>query len=74
MTWPTKTTMESYNAGSTKMERRFAFWPIKIDGFYVWLQFYEVMQYWQILTYQIDAKNAAYISKWIDISKRIVKK
>ena len=73
MTWPTKTAVENYNPGSTRLERRFAYWPVKIDGFYVWLQFYEVFVYWEVRRYQIDEKNMAIVAQWIDISKRMIK-
>jgi hypothetical protein len=73
MTWPTKTAVENYNEGATRLQRRFAYWPVRIDGFYVWMQFYEVYQIWEVKRYKIDDKYTAIVAAWIDLSKRIIK-
>lgn len=61
--------------GSTRMMRVFAYLPIEVGGYRIWLEHYEVLQGWIIERFKlkVDGQDKAFeVGKWVDISKRIM--
>lgn len=61
--------------GTTRLKRVFAWTPQYIDGDYVWLEYYEILQAFLIFEYkiQIDTEvKGVKVSEWKDISKRVI--
>lgn len=74
MKWKAKYTKVDYPNLATRVKRVFAWKPTYIAGLIVWLQYYEVLQVYEIKEFivEIDGEKV-YFSKsdWIDLSKRL---
>jgi len=60
--------------GTLRLQRRFAWLPVYIHAKYVWLEFFEILQMYEVKTYHalIDNQLTAFQSgKWINLSKRL---
>lgn len=76
MVYKAKYTNEKYAVGATRIERRFAWLPFKINGDMVWLEFYETKQLYTVNIYQAPNDNGDekgyQVFNWIDLSHRII--
>ena len=71
MKWKARYTHTDYATGTTRLKRAFAWLPVYIDGYYIWLADYETLQVYETKTTSTDSgifKN----SQWVNISKRII--
>ncbi len=61
--------------GTTRLKRVFAWMPMYINGFRVWLERYEILQAYVETDYllRIDGKDAKFtVGRWTDISTRVI--
>lgn len=70
-------TAETYQDGATRIKRKFAWLPVRINGDIIWLEKYEVFQLYKIIVYEAlspeSGKQMAYrVNQWIDLSLRII--
>jgi hypothetical protein len=75
MRFKARYTRVSYPHGATRLKRVFAFLPTYIDGTIVWLETYEVLQFFHITPHQvkIEDENVVFTNgNWIDISTRLI--
>lgn len=75
MQWLAKHTRAQYAKGATRLFRRFAWLPVYIAGKIVWLEYFETLQMYDVTEYQVlieESKVSFHITKWIDLSKRII--
>lgn len=59
--------------GSTRLKRKFAWLPTYVNGYMVWLEYYEILQAYIIEDLKvIDAGEDKFfrVGEWKDISKR----
>lgn len=73
MRWKATYTKSNYAPGTTRLARRRAWLPTYIGGDMVWLEVYEVLQFFQITKYPVivDGEPQEFIKgEWVDISKR----
>lgn len=74
MRWPAKHTRPEINAGATRITSVFAWLPVYISGTMVWLEFYEILQVYNISDQKviIEEKETTFVlRKWINLSKRL---
>ena len=60
----------TYKNGETMLIKKFAFMPVFINGFLIWLSFYDILKAYVVTTTSTDVgtfENA----KWVIVSKRI---
>jgi len=81
MIWKAKYTKTDYAHGTTRLKRVFAWRPTYVDGDVVWLEFYEVLQVYEILRFALRLDPAKptemtefLVGKWVDVSKRLMTK
>jgi len=75
MRWSSKYTHVDYQHGSTRLKRVFAFLPTNINGQIVWLETYEVLQFYQITPYTaiLEGETVTFTKgQWVDISTRLM--
>ena len=73
MKWPAKYTQVEPKDGDTRLERRFAWAPVYIDGSRVWLQYYEILQVLRISEEKVVIDGEPfrfYVKTWINLAKR----
>jgi hypothetical protein len=73
MKWPAKHTRIEPLAGTTRINNRFAWLPTYINGFIVWLSWFEALQVYRITEEKvtIDDKTVTFLpGKWVNITKR----
>ena len=73
MTWKAKYTHVDYANGTTRLKRVFAWLPTYIDGMYVWLSTYDILQAYMAekTTVTIDGSEVEFINyKWINLANR----
>lgn len=61
--------------GDTRLIKRFAWFPVRINGNIIWLERYEVLRAYIGTTYTVliqDKPASFIISKWITLSKRML--
>lgn len=65
-----------YNAnidvGTYRHAKKFAFWPVHIDGYWVWLEWYNVVYQWDKIIHRnshIDESYAYFKNDWIEIDR-----
>lgn len=77
MVWKARLTRVDYPENANRLRRRFAYFPVYIDGDFVWLQLYEVIQVYiiDVIETAIDGKQVGFKqSKWVDADKRLIPK
>lgn len=72
MKWKARFTIPKYTAGTTRIKTVFALLPVYIDGYFVWLRNYEILQAYIITNYTTD-QGIAEVGNFINISKRFSK-
>lgn len=73
MKWPAKHTEVEPVPGSVRVRNRFAWKPIYIAGFIVWLSWYEILQVYRVTEekLKIEDKDIIFLpGKWLNITKR----
>lgn len=73
MKWKAKFTRPNYEDGTVRLKRCFAWLPVYIDGFFVWLTNYDIMQVYVSEDNKaiIDGENSIVTSKyWKNKGKR----
>lgn len=78
MVFKAKYSSENYQVGATRIKRKFAWLPFRIDGDIVWLETYEIYQLYQSNDYQapspIDQTPKGYrVYEWVNLSYRIIR-
>jgi hypothetical protein len=77
MRWIATYTESAIMPGSTRLKRIFAWRPRNISGVVVWLEYYEVLQGYEVKAgdFILDNKPIKFsISQWINISERIIER
>lgn len=75
MRWLARHTITDYPQGATRLHRRFAWLPVYISGSRVWLEFFEILQMYNVLTYtaKVDDTDVSFrVGNWINLSKRVI--
>ena len=79
MRWKAKYTKADYPQHATRMLRIFAFLPVYIEGDFIWLETYEVLQAYIITEVELEInvreeykKQFFATGKWVSISKRVI--
>lgn len=73
MKWNAKHTKPEIIAGTTRLERRFAWLPFYIDGLILWFTTYEVLQVYRITEEKVIIDGQPVIfspGKWINLANR----
>ena len=73
MIWKAKYTHVDYANGTTRLKRVFAWLPVYIDGNYIWLATYDVLQGYiaEKVTVKVDEKDIEFINyRWINLANR----
>jgi hypothetical protein len=74
MRWNAANIRTDNKQGDISLIRRFAWLPTYIAGKIVWLEFFDILQMYEVHTYTvtIDEQQTAFVTgKWIHLSKRI---
>lgn len=73
MKWKAKYTRADFANGTTRLKRCFAWLPVYISGNIVWLETYEILQVYSIISQKIiiDEKETIFANgNWLNLSKR----
>lgn len=75
MVYKARVVQRTVRNGDTQVLRKFAWLPFRINDDMVWLETYEIAQYYQIKIYPIDNDRGFSVGEWKNISyKRIIPK
>lgn len=78
MRWKALHTKTNYTHSQTRVVRRFAWLPVYINGTAVWLEAYEILQFYNVTTYSVEPEVgtgeeiAIMKGEWLDITKRTI--
>lgn len=76
MKWKAKITRPEIKQGSTRLKRVFAWLPKYIDGSFIWLETYEILQMYIIATHNViidDETVKFHCGEFINLSARLCK-
>lgn len=59
------------HSAQTRVKRKFAWLPVRVGEFMVWLKRYEVMEYNKPEYYTIDEQKFE-VKKWTEIARRLI--
>lgn len=79
MIWKAKYTKETYQPGTTRVKRVFAWLPFEINGDMVWLETYEIYQLYISKEHTVidveQSKTLLFkVNEWINLSYRTITK
>lgn len=59
------------STSNTRIKRKFAWLPVQVGEFMVWLRQYEVMEYNKIEYYTINEQRFE-VKQWVEIARRLI--